>query len=730
MTSTPPIVTATATARSGRLRSASIALLGMIAVLVCIILLNALAQRFPARIDVTATGEHKLAPRTQSLLASLDTLDTPYRVVLAGELSAIDRPQLERIRDVLAQMQHATRNLELRYLDTASADGQQEFHALIADLAARDRDVLDLQSRSIRAAAERALSTADYLESGLAPGVASMRDLLPMDAANAKLRETLDSRAAGCRLMAKDLRAAAQAIEEPLSAKLAHTPIPQTETAARSLRTVLTSVGEQLGGRPSGKTEDAGFVRELVAIAGADVLPTPVRNAARALIEPVEKGRDAALTAADTMSRLTKPDVLRIAAALSQGSACIVVGPPQSGLMAIEFEQLFPAGAAASAADAGRRAEQLISTAISALSTPVRPILVIMHGEAGSGVVTQKGIVTRLIERLTLRGIDVAEWAAALQADPPALTSLNPDGKRPIVYATIPPDSSAARIRPTDPTGAERAQKFGAALEKISAQGSPILLSMYPSVLPSYGDPDPTVAPLARFGLSADTARPIMRERLTPQGRLVDTEQSLRATAGEHSVQKAIRGLSTLYLWPIAIRPASAPPTPAPILTPLFEIPPDTQSWSESQWLNFWRTPRGERAVALTPPEFDEGRDQRLFPLPVAYAAELPAAAGKDRQRLLAIGSNRWFMDPITTPLISVDGRTVPANPGNLELIEAAIYWLAGQDDLIAQTPEARAVAIIEPISATTTRFIRLATIVGLPLLILLAGALYRLTRG
>lgn len=706
-------------ARSRRLRSASMSFLGLVVVLVCIALANVLARRFDVRLDVTATKEHQLAPSTTSLLASLDG---PYEIVLAGELSALDRSQYERVRDVLGQMTRASSFISVRFLDTTSADGHAQFESLIADLAARDRAILDLQSRAVRAAADRGLTTAEYLEAGLAPAITSIRDALPLDAATLKLREGLDARSAACRISAADLRAAATSINQPLANKVAGVEIPDTDLAAQAIRAVLSSVADQM----------STIAKDMAAIAAATALPDGARASASGLVEPVEKARDAAATAADSLARLARPDVLRVARALSEGNAALVIGPQGKGLMAIELPQLFPpALRRESAADAGRRAENLVATAIGAINTPLRPIVVLMHGELGTGLVAQKGIVTRLVERLALRGIDVAEWPVVSQPDPPALTSFNPDGKRPVVYATIPPDSSLSKPRPTDPAGPERAAKLGAAIDKLAQQHAPLLISMYPSVLPSYGDTDPTTAVLTRFGLASDTGRPIMMDRLTPQGRIVETEQALRVTEGDHPIQRAIRGLPTLFLWPLGIAPApTLPGSPAPVLTPLFEIPPESESWAESQWLNYWRLPRSERPLAPNPPAFDPARDSRKQPMVVGYAAELPAAGGSPRQRLVAIGSNRWFMDPITTPLVTVDGRTLAANPGNIELFEAAIYWLAGQDELIAQSPEARAVAMVQTLSPGAHRALRIAAIAGLPCLVLVAGALFRLLRG
>jgi hypothetical protein len=711
----------TDSARSRRARSAAMAIFGLAAVVVCLTLANALSSRFAGRLDVTATGEHELAPRTTSMLNSLQGR---YTVVLAGDFSRLDRSQLERARDVLLQMQRTSEKVAIQLLDTSAPTGQQQFVQLLTDLAGRDRGILDLQTRSIRAAADRGITTAEYLETGLAPAIIKIRDGLPMDGVSLKLRENLDARSAACRLSAADLRAAAKAIDEPLNSTVAGIAIPQTDIAAQQIRAILMSVGEQV----------STLVRDLKTIAAAEGLPASARGPAEGMIEPSEKARDAALTAADTLARITRPDVLRIAKALESGDACIVVGPPETGLMAIEFGQLFPpALRAESAADAGRRAEQLVSTAIGALNTPVRPIVVFMHGELGTGLVAQPGIVSRVTQRLALRGIDVAEWAVISQAEPPALTSLNPDGKRPIIYAAIPPDSSAAKPKPSDPSGAERAAKFGAALNLVADRGAAILLSLYPSVLPTYGDKDPATAVLGRYGLIADSGRPLMKDRLTPQGRMVETDQALRAAnAGEQPILKAIHGLPTLFLWPVALAhdPETKNVPKDVILTPLFEVPPETQSWAESQWLNFWRLPRSERTVVPNLPEYNEGRDARYSPMVTAYAAELPAAAGLERQRMVVIGTNRWFMDPVTTPVVSIDGRTLLANPGNIELFEASVYWLAGQDDLIAQSPEARAVAILQAISPGTERGLRVAFVAGLPLLVLVVGVAYRMARG
>jgi hypothetical protein len=112
-------------------------------------------------------------------------------------------------------------------------------------------------------------------------------------------------------------------------------------------------------------------------------------------------------------------------------------------------------------------------------------------------------------------------------------------------------------------------------------------------------------------------------------------------------------------------------------------------------------------------------------------AAVERTVSGVDRpQRLVVIGSNSWFTDQVMGEAASVDGRIVPANPGNLELMEASIYWLAGQDDAIAQSATARAVPLIRSLDPGMLSLLRWLAIAGLPGAVLALGVAWRLARG
>lgn len=718
----------TATAR--RARFASMAGVLFLAVSASLILLNILASRAPVRADVTATGEHKLSPRTIRVLQSLAG---DCRIVIAAPFKSTDRAALERVRDVLAQFQRHSPRIKPAFIDTGSAAGVTQYTTFLRDLIAADGPALESQARTLRDACASLESLATDLETSLSASLLKARDALPpADPAKpaAGPREAFEQRAAAARIAARDLRRAAADAQTALANTIGDVPLPATDKATSLVSTALASVIDQL----------STLAQELKAFSESDASPAAARDAAKSLAPATALRRDSAALLREQIARLSKPDVLRIAEALKSSTAVLIINsgagaattPGAAGLTAIDPAALFPASLALNQtglaqADLRRRSEELLSTAVATLINPARPIVVFTHAEARA-FLDKSPIFPQLLEHLRVRGIDAVEWPVVLNPDPPALASLDPERKRPVVYLSIAPNTSAAAGSSGEASGAERAAKLGQALDAIAQRGHAILLSINPSLLPSYGQADPTTAILPLFGLQADSGRPLMREVILAQGRAVQTDDLVRPPAGEHPILRAIASLPTYLTWPISIAPALTPPSGV-TTTPLAAIADSPSVWAESQWLNVWQTPAEQRAYLRNPPTFDPTRDARGGPWTVAAAAERATADGK-RQRLIAVGSNTWFIDQIAATQTVVDGRMINPYPGNLELFDASVYWLCGQDDLIAQTPAARAVPIVKDIPAPRLAALRWATTAGLPLLILLLGLIHRALRG
>lgn len=505
---------------------------------------------------------------------------------------------------------------------------------------------------------------------------------------------------------------------EPLSAKIGEVPVPATDRASQKVRDACKPIFDQL----------AELTRQLRLITTNEAAPAPTREAVGTLPDRVQAAKDAAGAGVDAARSLPRLDLQRVGEALRSGS-CVLVIAPGAGIRAVEFRALFPDEAnAAGRADTRRHAEELFASAIGSIENPVRPIVVIAHAE-GKKFFGDFPIFTTLGERLARRGIDLVEWAPVIEPEPTALATLDPAGARPVVYASFAPDSGAASAGAGQLPGPERAAKLGAALTALADAGKPLLISINPSVIATYGQPDPTVSVLERFGLSADSGKPLLKEQISAQGRNVETDQSVVAGEGTHPILRAVRGLPTLVPWPIPLKAKGANGASGGEITALTTIADDASTWGESQWLRLWQTPRAQRGTSPDLPVFDANRDVRGGPWMVAAAAQIPGPRGTP-QRLVVVGSNSWFIDQVTQRQAEIDGRVIDANPGNIELFESSVLWLAGQDDLIAQSPEAASIAIIRPIAAEQLSMIRWAIVAGLPVLVLVVGGLYRVVRG
>lgn len=719
----------TATSAKRRTRLGALTLLTLTASLGTSVVLNLLAARFDYRWDVTAGGDQRLADRTVRVL---NTLTAPARVVIAADLREVDSRARDRVSDVLAEMRRRTRNLRYTIIDSGSPRGVEQYREIVGELVDAERPLLREQSASIELGASGAASLAAYLNDTLSPALIGAGEGVSAGTPEGQAaKRQIEQDAARARLLARDLAKAATDAADLLKARLGEIELPATDRAARALSTALGATVDQL---------DA-MVKSLEAFLAGDASAGPARDQARPLVRAISERRDSCALLFDSMRRLKRPDVLRLVEVLRGNHAALVIGPEGQGVTAIDLDALYPSAefvdaSGAVRADLSRRAEELLATALINLSTPVRPVVVLTHAEARA-FLGEVQIFEHLRQRLALRGIDLIEWPAALQTEPPALAHIDPDRTRPVVYLSLCPEASAPAGTRGELSGAQRADRLGSALNALITQGKPVLLSLAPSVLPTYGEADPIARVLDHFGLVAETGRPVLSDRVTAQGRQIETDRVLFAIDSAHPISGALRGVPTKLPWPIHVHEKPLADKARTQISWLFSIPADDRTWGETQWLRLRQTPRAQRSLLPDAPAFDEGRDARW---PDGSATGKPqswnVAAAVERyvigaapQRLVVVGSNDWFVDAVTQELVEADGRLVPANPGNLELFEASVYWLAGQDNLISQSPSARVASMVAPIDATRLIRLQYVLVLGLPLGVLALGGIYLLMR-
>jgi hypothetical protein len=686
------------------------------------------SRRARVQVDLTGSGQHRLSERTRQILANLDGA---YQVVVAGDLSSVDPLGRGRTLDVLDGFSRASNRVKVRIIDTATSAGLREFDDLLRDLALQHKDEVERQKGAVVAGASACDSLADALGRQSAAFLDAKGLVQDSDAQAGVLRGALDDDAARCRVCAERLTRSAGIAREALKRMIGATGVPEVDTGAK-----------ELGGALAGVSSDRGTVaRRAEAIAKEASLPARVRERVGPIGLSVQQLRESADMAAERVSGLPALPLVAVARTLEKTSAALVIGPPRGGnaggagaagtLRAIEFGDLFPtrrvdASRGATSLDLRSRAEELVSTALVSLGPAgaKAPIVVFVHDMPLRLEPSFQGL-TGVVERLRLRGMDVAEWATALDADPPALTALNPQKARPVVYATF---ASAANT----PEAAMRMKRMADAQNRLVSEASPVLLSMNVSTRPATRDADPLAECLAPLGVYADTGRPILRQVQGPNGRVVIPDHYVTEAIGEHPLAHAVNGLRCHFPWPVALTaaPAKTGQAPAASFEAVIRLR-DKDAWAESEWLSFAQRSVADRAMLINPPSSDSAQDDASGDWAVVAAVERKVDGLARPQRAVVVGCSPWFFDDVSLAQLGVvDGRPVARAPGNVELFEASVYWLAGEDEMIARSATAESVPLIPNLAEGTFRLLRWVLILGLPIVVLLVGAALRLLRG
>lgn len=452
--------------------------------------------------------------------------------------------------------------------------------------------------------------------------------------------------------------------------------IAEAQAALSTLVSGYRAVGGAIAGLGLSGVEEA--IAELISAAGPAMA-----------IEPAP--------AATAASELTARDVV------------LVIGP--GDVRTLEPGALFPPPPAdrsvAVSADAAPRAELAVARALNDLTGTPRPLVVFVHGEAGR-VLEHTPVLIAFARDLQARGYDLAEWAPVIEPDPPVAAGTD---ERPVIYVLIGTDAGADGDSPAR-TGPARAARVAQVLAALLEAGHPVLVSLPPSPLPAYGESDPMAQALGPLGVRAQTGTPILRSSVTPSGRLVVAEHELVAE-GSGPIGDAVGGLRLLLPWPVAL---DVPDGAAPLLTYS-----DERAWGETSWQTYRTVPAEQRALIRNPPEHNPDLGETRGPWVLGASLE------RDGQRVVVIGSNRWFFDEIARASALIDGRNALVYPGNTELLHASLAWLSGRDE-IAPT-EAVLVPRVRALDETTLLLLRLGCGLGLPAGVLLAGVVLSLVR-
>ena len=681
--------------------------------------LGTLADRHHARFDLTAGGAHSLGPRARR---TLDGLGEDVEIVMALPREGDRRRSIDRVGDVLDAFASASPRVRVTRLDPSAADGRRRLRDLLDRLEAREADAIEAGRASVRRAAERTRALSEALlelrgEADRGTSVllrALARELRGLASrAEASLAGGPGPRsavgggaggAAGGASREPDAGAGPPdpaAAAAPLRAALAEL-VDRLDSTARRLRTT----GDQVGGE--------GLARRLGALS------------------------DRAAAAREGLSSVRRPDAARVWDRLSGGEALLVLGEPGRGhsVEPIDPQRVLPDPAALRAAGVSTLprvaalTEQVVGGAIAAVARDDTPILIVAHAETAS----DGGRLSRLsgrLRRVASRGVDAVGWNVVTNREPPPTSELDPRGTRPVVCVALTPDTTA--FGGDGPSGSARAEALAEAVRRMEDDGAGVLLSLGPSYLPTIGDTDPLAALAERYGVSVRSGRVLLRERATPQrGGVIEAAVGSRGV-GDHPIARAVGPLPVRLVWatPVTIETVG----PGVRAWPLLEVAGDGRTWAETQWLGMWRGRRaggaGASNAASSGASFEEaGPGQTAGPWVVAAAGERDEA-GLDRpSRVVVVGAWGWADDGLWAASTAIGGRVVRTNPGNIELIEASIEWLAGREALIARGSAGPPISRVRPLSADEAGLIRWVLLGGVPGGVLVGWGLVRLLGG
>ncbi len=651
------------------------------------------------RIDATRTRAYSLSPQTRALLDGLQG-DWTIAMVLGGD--RVGEDQLRQVSEVLSRYDQASDRVRTLRIDPADPAMLGDYEGLLADLRAIYSEPVAAHEEALDAG-RGALAGLTVLLEQHGGALVTARQRLDADGgAAAAGRPRLDGVLGVIGLRLEQAPRLEQEVAAAMSVDEAR-PLPDYDTARSILAAALSGWGQEL----------FELGRSIDAWRQEPDLPAALREYAAWAPASLRAEATALAAAADPLQHLPPLELSRLARSLEQGEAAVVMGP--QGAAVISSAQLFPTlnlrrrEGGEIAFDQRFRGEQAIAAALRSLLVERAPMVVLVHAQGQSMLKRRDGNVDALGAATVLGGsrYDVTEWNVG-QSDRP-----RPAAGQKAVWVVLPPPVVEKREAATG----EAERRLIDATETLLEDGEAVLLSLAPSVLPRLGQKDPWRGLVAPLGLDADTGR-VVYERMRDAESNVVNQRMLQVVNYEsiHPIAAAAHGLQTSFDLPVALRIVE--PAPAGVV----RIPVATLDAAENRWLESdWMLPPDRLG--------DPDPSERLTAdEPIVVAVERvgvhpgPGAGNRGRQRAIVVGSGGWALSYIADVTLSAGGgRAVLLNPGNYELLQASIAWLADADDMIAPSPVSRQVARLEGVGTaaqTLWRWIAVALVPGACLLL------------
>ena len=626
------------------------------------------------RFDATKSRSYSLSKQTIDLL---EDLEGQWKVAIVLVESQADPATVRQVDEVLARFNQTNDVLDVRRIDPTRPESLRNYESLLLELQSRYRDEIELYD----AAVSTAIGEFSQLIRFAADNAGRLGDVGAgtSDATAADL----STRAGALSLLAGQGQLILKEVDKALRVDDAR-PLPDFARASAILMQGLTQWAEEL--------DDTARLLENIGDIGAAALSEDcLVEASRLSI------------AADRLKRLPEMELSLISRHLQSGEAAIILSPDRAAV--VPAGQLFSGMVTGSSErvtfDRRFRGEQLLSSAIRSLVDGLEPVVIFVHDRESS--ILQKDAqnidVSGAAAMLEAARMDVLEWSVLTEDRP----LVEPDS--PVSWIIIAP------ARRTGLKPSEGEQKLLGVTSDLIAQGESVLLSLYPSLLPRYGQRDPWAQLVAPLGIDVRTGEVICESSRGADGQTqVQMVQVLTEFTEPNPIAAALHGqsLALPLAVPLSRGTAEAQSTVELIAT----VPPADRRWIESEW-----SPQQQQSAARDDqPALSES-------IPLVGLVERRSPLDGSRQRVLVVGSGGWMLNYVADMVMPAGGeRYALLYPGNHELLLSGASWLCGLDDRIAPGPLSQEVARLGSISDGTRVTWSWILLLGIPGFIALVG--------
>lgn len=644
--------------------------------------------------DATRTRAYSLSPQTRQMLKDLRG---EWTIAMVMQESATDHALRRQIDEVLKRFAQTAPSMTVARIDPQQSGSLAEYERLLDRLRETYREQIGDYDRAldegIRAYQESLLFAQQQL-----PMLAKIPARLASDDPR---KDPLQQQVNSLTLQVEHSDAVLQSIAQARQINSAR-PIPDYDGARSVIVQVLTELQNEI-------EKLAGAMQGLAAETSIDAAVRQFSSQAQGEYCVVAQR---VASAAESLRSLTGLELSAIGTRLQEGEAAIVIGPTRATV--IPGAQLVPRSNlrlnkdGAVAFDQRFRGEQIIAAAIRSLLVERMPMVVFVHADEEPMLRRRSQEIDLLGAGATLAGAGymVKEWQVGTGERP------QPQPGQAVVWVIVPPVKSSAETL-------QRDMELIDTVRLLFAEGEPVLLSLYPSIMQRFRKDDPWKDIVAELGIAADTAHVICESTRVSEDRIhVERSQEVLDFPGDHAISRAVDGQLLALTVPISLERAAESGSTTRI-TELAHIEPAPNRWRERDW---------NLEASDLKPDDDERFDQ---PLPVAMAVERPRPDDPVRmQRAVVVGSGGWMRSSVFLMPFELGGdRLALRHPGNHELLLASVAWLGGMDEFIAAGATSQQVARltgITPAARTTWMWIALA---GLPLAALGLGVVVWLAR-